>query len=53
MNVNVPKMRAIKNVSPPDHLPTYRKVPKKTKNASSVLGINFRMIELLCYIFGI
>ena len=34
------RINAIKNVSPPAHLPTYRKVPKKNTSATAMLGVS-------------
>ena len=41
--VKRPIINAISKVSPPAHLPTYRKVPKKNKIVAMTLGISLRI----------
>tara|TARA_B000000441_G_scaffold130389_1_gene113397 strand:- start:1186 stop:1410 length:225 start_codon:yes stop_codon:yes gene_type:complete len=45
-------INAIRKVSPPAHLPMYRKVPRKNNTAMTILGVSLCIrFELDCFVF--
>ena len=47
---NRERINAIRRVSPPAHLPTYRKVPMKTTTARAILGVSLCIEFKLDYV---